>query len=103
MNLTPQWRFPLEEVGHDVKHGSEIGPPNAPDTTIMEWAGKHDYVVFTHEWITEPCFMPPEQPHRVLFKPDARMCAQVRWRHPSSRRCRKQSRNYRTELWLRLT
>jgi predicted nuclease of predicted toxin-antitoxin system len=49
MNLTPQWRLPLEQAGHEVKHWSEIGPPNAPDTTIMEWARKHDYGVFTHD------------------------------------------------------
>lgn len=49
MNLTPQWRLPLEQAGHEVKHWSEIGVHNAPDTTIMEWARLNDYVVFTHD------------------------------------------------------
>jgi len=49
MNLTPQWRPSLEQAGHEVKHWSEIGPPNAPDTVIMEWARQHDYLVFTHD------------------------------------------------------
>lgn len=30
-------------------HWSEIGEANAPDTTIMEWARQHDYLVFTHD------------------------------------------------------
>jgi predicted nuclease of predicted toxin-antitoxin system len=49
MNLTPQWRLPLEQASHEVKHWSEIGPHNATDTTIMEWARQHGYVVFTHD------------------------------------------------------
>ena len=49
MNLTPQWRLPLEQAGHEVRHWSEIGPHNAPDTTIMEWAREHGHVVFTHD------------------------------------------------------
>jgi predicted nuclease of predicted toxin-antitoxin system len=49
MNLTPHWRLPLESAGYEVKHWSEIGPNDAPDTVIMEWARQHDYVVFTHD------------------------------------------------------
>jgi predicted nuclease of predicted toxin-antitoxin system len=49
MNLTPQWRLPLEQAGHEVTHWSEIGPPNAADTVIMEWARRHGWVVFTHD------------------------------------------------------
>jgi len=44
MNLTPQWRLPLEQAGHEVKHWSEIGPHNATDTTIMEGANtQHEF------------------------------------------------------------
>ena len=49
MNLTPQWRLCLEQAGHEVRHWSEIGPHNDPDTMIMEWARQHGYVVFTHD------------------------------------------------------
>jgi predicted nuclease of predicted toxin-antitoxin system len=49
MNLTPQWRPHLERAGHEVRHWSEIGAYNAPDTTRMEWARQNDYIVFTHD------------------------------------------------------
>lgn len=49
MNLTPQWRLPSERAGYEVKHWSEIGAHNAPDTIIMEWARQQGYVVFTHD------------------------------------------------------
>lgn len=49
MNLTPQWRLPLEQAGHEVKHWSEIGPIDAPDTALMEWARRNGYIVFTHD------------------------------------------------------
>ena len=49
MNLTPQWRSPLESAGHEVKHWLEIGPANAPDSTLMEWARQNGYLVFTHD------------------------------------------------------
>ena len=49
MNLTPKWQVPLQAAGHEVKHWSEIGPANAPDTALMEWARQNGYIVFTHD------------------------------------------------------
>ncbi len=49
MNLTPKWRIPLVEAGHDVVHWSEIGAPDAPDTTLMEWARQNDHIIFTND------------------------------------------------------
>ncbi|MBF0240776.1 MAG: DUF5615 family PIN-like protein [SAR324 cluster bacterium] len=39
----------MENEGHEVKHWSQIGAPNAPDTEIMDWARKNKNVVFTHD------------------------------------------------------
>ncbi len=49
MCLTPKWREPLENLGHEVKHWSEVGARNAPDTSIMNWALENDYIVFTND------------------------------------------------------
>jgi len=49
MNLTPRWRPLLEQAGHEIQHWSEIGPTNATDTVVMEWARNNGYVVFTHD------------------------------------------------------
>ena len=49
MNLTPKWRYSLEEAGHEVRHWSEIGPTNAPDSAVMEWARLNGYIVFTND------------------------------------------------------
>ena len=49
MNLPPTWTLTLSEAGWDTVHWSEVGPPNAPDETIMEWARDRVYVVFTHD------------------------------------------------------
>jgi predicted nuclease of predicted toxin-antitoxin system len=49
MNLTPKWRTTLEQAGHEVRHWSEIGAGNAPDTEIMEWARRNGFVIFTND------------------------------------------------------
>ena len=49
INLTPKWRPFLEELGCEVKHWSEIGPTNAPDSELMAWAKSNDYIIFTND------------------------------------------------------
>lgn len=49
MNLSPKWREILEQAGHEARHWSEIGAPNASDSEIMEWARRNGFVVFTHD------------------------------------------------------
>ncbi len=49
MNLSPVWGPFLKKAGHIAIHWSEIGAKNAPDTEIMNWARKNDFVVFTHD------------------------------------------------------
>lgn len=49
MNLSPAWVPFLEHEGYEVRHWSHIGPYDAPDTEVMDWARKNNYVVFTHD------------------------------------------------------
>ena len=49
MNLSPDWTSTLEHHGWHAVHWSTIGDPRASDRTIMEWAAKHGYTVFTHD------------------------------------------------------
>ena len=49
MNLPPRWKAVLERAGHDARHWSEVGPPDATDRFITQWARQHDYVVLTHD------------------------------------------------------
>jgi predicted nuclease of predicted toxin-antitoxin system len=55
MNLSPLW-VPFF-ASHDVAavHWSTVGKTSAPDSEIMEFAVTNDYVIFTHDWISE-CF-----------------------------------------------
>jgi len=49
MNLSPDWVGYLQNHGWDTVHWSTVGDPSAHDTTIMDWAITHQYVVFTHD------------------------------------------------------
>jgi predicted nuclease of predicted toxin-antitoxin system len=49
MNISPRWIEPLNNAGFDAVHWSVVGPPDAADTVLLEWARQHDYVVFTHD------------------------------------------------------
>ena len=49
MNLSPAWVEPLRRAGIQVEHWSSIGPANAPDSTIMEYAAAQGAVVLTHD------------------------------------------------------
>ena len=49
MNLSPEWvqEFKLYHV--DAIHWSEAGIFDAPDSVLMDWARKNNYVIFTHD------------------------------------------------------
>jgi predicted nuclease of predicted toxin-antitoxin system len=39
----------LRQSRHDARHWREIGPPNAADSEIMQWAKEDDGVVLTQD------------------------------------------------------
>ncbi len=49
INLSPKWRPYLEALGCEVRHWSDIGPDDAPDRVLMEWAKEKGYIVFTND------------------------------------------------------
>ena len=49
MSLTPKWRSVLQSAGHEAKHWSEIGPGDAPDSVLMDWARLNGFIVFTND------------------------------------------------------
>jgi predicted nuclease of predicted toxin-antitoxin system len=49
MNLSPRWVELLIKAGFDAVHWSAIGPGNAPDVQIINFAREQGYVVLTHD------------------------------------------------------
>jgi predicted nuclease of predicted toxin-antitoxin system len=49
MNLSPRWEAALQGAGFDAVHWSAIGPLDASDPAIMQYAADHGYVVLTHD------------------------------------------------------
>ena len=49
MNLAPRWIKVLTQAGFEADHWSELGPGNAPDAEIMQYAKTHDQVILTHD------------------------------------------------------
>lgn len=49
MNLSPSWVPFLQNAGVDAVHWSSVGPANAPDRAVMEWARANGCVVFTND------------------------------------------------------
>jgi len=49
MNLSPDWVVSLREADFEAAHWSGVGDPRASDTTIMDYARAHGYVVLTHD------------------------------------------------------
>ena len=49
MNLSPEWvqEFRLYKI--EAVHWSTVGKFDAPDTVLMDWARKNNYVIFTHD------------------------------------------------------
>ncbi len=69
------WLAFLNDRGHQCVAWLKIGPPNAPDTTIMRYAEEHDMVVLTHDldFGTLLAFSKTTQPSVIQFRaPDIR-------------------------------
>ena len=49
MNLPPSWVEYLSGKGHEAVHWSSVGPIEAADTVIMDWARERSIVVLTHD------------------------------------------------------
>ncbi len=49
MNLSPWWVDVLSEARFEAVHWSSVGPPDAPDSTIMSYAAAMDAIVLTHD------------------------------------------------------
>lgn len=49
MNLSPRWIGWLADAGIEAAHWSTLGAGSAPDTEIMAYASKNDYVVLTYD------------------------------------------------------
>jgi predicted nuclease of predicted toxin-antitoxin system len=47
--LPLSWVEYLRKHGHTARPWRELGPPDAPDTEIMQWAVRNDAVVLTHD------------------------------------------------------
>lgn len=49
MSLSPQWTITLSQASFETIHWSRIGPANAPDQEILDFARSAGYVVFTQD------------------------------------------------------
>jgi predicted nuclease of predicted toxin-antitoxin system len=49
MNLSVRWVKVLNDAGIDAAHWSGLGPHNAPDSALMDYARVNDQVVLTHD------------------------------------------------------
>jgi predicted nuclease of predicted toxin-antitoxin system len=49
MNLSPGWAHFLTGNGIEAVHWSSVGSPDAPDSEIMGYARKYDFVVLTND------------------------------------------------------
>lgn len=82
MNLSPDWIPVLNDHGWQAIHWSAVGDPRASDRTIMEWAVKHEHVVFTHDLDfgtsarCSPCLTRPD---RAFFRFVGRMFCRTIW------------------------
>jgi predicted nuclease of predicted toxin-antitoxin system len=49
MNLSPEWCGALEVPGWEVRHWSKLGPHDATDKQLLEWARENHHVLLTQE------------------------------------------------------
>lgn len=49
MNLSPKWVAALEKVGHSAVHWSTVGPADAADGAIADYARANGCVVMTND------------------------------------------------------
>ena len=68
MNLSPEWVPVLKRHGWSAVHWSTIGDPRESDRVIMDWALRHDYIVFTHDLDFGTMLALSTRPARVCFR-----------------------------------
>lgn len=49
MNLSTDWVIFLQGQGHDAVHWSSVGPQDAPDEDIVDWARAEDRTILTND------------------------------------------------------
>jgi predicted nuclease of predicted toxin-antitoxin system len=49
MCLSPEWVGYFAAQGLEAQHWSDVGDPKASDRVIMDFARRHEMVVFTHD------------------------------------------------------
>ena len=49
MNLSPRWIEALVEAGIEARHWSTVGDGAASDREVFQWAGRHGFVLLTHD------------------------------------------------------
>lgn len=49
MNLSPRWVDLLGQAGFESAHWIDLGPKDASDAQVMDFARTNDYVVLTHD------------------------------------------------------
>jgi predicted nuclease of predicted toxin-antitoxin system len=49
MNLSPDWAQEFKLYKIEAVHWSVVGKFDAPDTILMDWARKNEYIIFTHD------------------------------------------------------
>ncbi len=49
MNLSPDWIQMFADQNIEALHWSSVGDARASDSTILQWAKKQGYVVFTND------------------------------------------------------
>ena len=48
-DFPPRWVDSFRSAGMGAHHWSTIGPSNAPDRILFEYAGQQDFVILTHD------------------------------------------------------
>lgn len=56
MNLAPRWRDLFVDRAHQAIHWSDVGPHDAPDHELMNWARENQHVVLTHDSTSVRCW-----------------------------------------------
>jgi predicted nuclease of predicted toxin-antitoxin system len=49
MNLSPEWCAALANPGWEVRHWSKLGPHDATDRHLVEWARENQHVLLTQD------------------------------------------------------
>lgn len=49
MNLSTDWVEYLGKLGHDAVHWASVGPQDAPDEDIVDWARSEDRTILTND------------------------------------------------------